>query len=115
MERRHRRSTSKLTYRVSSLVDPSDDATWNTEIKPFAYDDEVSVNAGASTFIAIVANDSVNYNVSGSVSPVKTLTQPSTGSVAVNTALGLNGVQFTAPAGSVRPGHVYVLRAGLIG
>ena len=92
--------TRHFTYRVSSLVDPSTDATWNTDIKPFAYDDEVSVDAASSTFIAIVSNDSVNYDTTGSVSPVKTLTQPSTGSVAVNTALGLNGVVFTAPANS---------------
>jgi prepilin-type N-terminal cleavage/methylation domain-containing protein len=92
--------SKKSTYRLSTLVDPSQDATWNTVLKPFAYDDEVSVDAGTSTYIAIVANDTVIYDTGGSVSPVISLTQPSVGSVAVNTALGVNGVVFTAPSAS---------------
>ena len=48
--------------RMSTLIDPSVDATWNTDVKPFAYDDEAYVQAGESTFIAIVLNDSVTYN-----------------------------------------------------
>lgn len=87
------------THRVTTLVDPSADATWNTAVLPYAYDDEFSVIAGAaSTFHAIVANDTVDYNEAGTVSPVTALTQPAHGSVAVNTALGLNGVVFTPPA-----------------
>lgn len=100
-------STGKHSYRLSSLIDPSEDATWNTAVKPFAYDDEVSVPAGdPGTFFGIVLNDTVEYNASGSVSPVVNLTQPSLGSVSINAGLGLNGVVFTPPADTSKSGTV---------
>lgn len=95
------------TYTLSSLVDPSEDATWNTAVKPFAYDDEFSVSAGGSaTFHGIVLNDTVEYNASGTDSPIFGLTQPSLGSVSINTALGVNGVVFTPPADTTQSGTV---------
>lgn len=95
------------SYRVSSLIDPSEDATWNTALKPYAYDDEFAVSAGAAaTFHAIVLNDSVDYDTGGSTSPIIGLTQPAYGSVAVNTAQGINGVVFTPPADQTRSGTV---------
>lgn len=89
------------TYKVSTLVDPSADATWNTAVVPFAYDDEFSVNAGdPASFHAIVDNDTVDYDVSGSSSPITDLTgtTPSHGTVVKAPAPGINGVMFTPPA-----------------
>jgi len=95
------------SYRLTSLIDPSEDATWNTALTPFAYDDEFSVTAGASpSFHAIVANDSVEYDTSGTTTPIKNLTSPAHGSVAVNPALGINGVVFTPPADTSISGEV---------
>ncbi|MGC4174067.1 type IV pilus modification PilV family protein [Demequina sp.] len=89
------------SYRLSTLIDPTADATWNTVLMPYAYDDEFSVAAGSgTTYHAIVANDSVDYNESGTTSPVKNLSAvspSSAGSVAINTAKGVNGVDYTAP------------------
>ncbi|WP_297082199.1 prepilin-type N-terminal cleavage/methylation domain-containing protein [uncultured Demequina sp.] len=94
-------------YRLSSLIDPSEDATWNTALTPFAYDDEFSVTAGASaSFHAIVANDSVEYDATGTTSPIRELTQPAYGSVAINTALGVNGIVFTPPSDTSLSGVV---------
>lgn len=106
-------STGEHSYRLSSLIDPSEDATWNTAVKPFAYDDETEVAAGAApTFIGVVLNDSVDYNAFGGVSPVITLTQPEDGSgtqmgsVAVVASAGINGVVFTPPADTSKSGTV---------
>jgi len=96
------------TYRVSSLIDPSADATWNTAVEPFAYDDEFSVTAGTpASFHAIVINDSVDYDVSGSTSPIIGLTAPTpnqTGAapgpatVAAGVGAEINGVVFKPPS-----------------
>lgn len=88
------------TYRLTSLADPSTDTVWNTVLKPFAYDDEITVTAGdGPEFFAIVANDQVEYNTEGGVSPVEDLTQPAHGSVHVDVNAGINGVVFTPPTG----------------
>jgi prepilin-type N-terminal cleavage/methylation domain-containing protein len=86
------------SYRLSTLVDPTDDPTWNTELDPFAYDDEASVDAGTTQFIGIVANDTIEYNTEGSTSPIFIKTNPSYGTVATGGTGSLGGVDFTAPA-----------------
>lgn len=59
------------SYRLSTLLDPSPDVMWNTILRPFAYDDEYTLLAGASnSFHAVVANDVVDYNASGTRSPI---------------------------------------------
>lgn len=95
------------TYRLATLVDPSVDPIWNTVLKPFAYDDEVSISAGApAEFFAIVQNDQVEYDTSGSTSPVVDLTQPAYGTVTVGTGSRINGVMFTPPADKSLTGTV---------
>ncbi|ACV08999.1 Ig-like domain-containing protein [Jonesia denitrificans] len=86
------------TYRLATLVDPSIDAVWNTVLKPYAYDDEVSMNAGdGSQFFAVVANDQLDYNPDSAIGPIVDLTQPSPnyGNVSVGTGSQSNGVIFT--------------------
>ncbi|WP_157544506.1 Ig-like domain-containing protein [Jonesia quinghaiensis] len=88
------------TYRLATLIDPSIDAVWNTVLKPYAYDDEVSMNAGdGSQFFAVVANDQLDYNPDSAIGPIVDLTQPTPnyGSVAVGTGSQSNGVIFTPP------------------
>lgn len=86
------------SYRLSTLVDPTDDPTWNTELDPFAYDDEASVDAGTTQFIGIVANDTIEYNTEGSTSPITIKTNPSYGTVVKGGTGSLGGVNFTAPS-----------------
>jgi len=91
------------TYRISTLIDPSADPKWNTALKPFAYDDEFSAEMGSgSSYHAVVANDTVDYNASGNASPVRNLctsTTPSSGATfTINEALGVNGIVFNAPS-----------------
>lgn len=97
--------TQAYTYRMSTLIDPSADATWNTALKPYAYDDEFSAEMGSgSSYHAVVANDTVDYDASGSTSPVRNLCSSTTPSSAatftINTALGVNGIVFNAPSAS---------------
>ncbi|WP_061965919.1 type IV pilus modification PilV family protein [Demequina aurantiaca] len=102
-------SAGENSYRMSSLIDPSEDATWNTAVKPFAYDDEVSISAGSpATPFAVVLNDSVEYNASGSVSPIVSLgsTTPAFGSVSVGSGSSINSVFFTPPGDTTKSGTV---------
>ncbi|WP_084103663.1 prepilin-type N-terminal cleavage/methylation domain-containing protein [Demequina sp. NBRC 110056] len=94
--------SGEQSYRLTSLVDPSGDPTWNTVVGPFAYDDEFSVDANATpSFHAIVSNDTVEYDETGSSSPIRGLSSVSPGgfgaSVGVQTARGIDGVVFDPP------------------
>jgi len=96
--------TKSQTYRLSTLVDPTADATWNTVLLPYAYDDEFSVATGSgTTYHAVVANDAVDYNESGTTSAVKNLsavTPSGGGTVASSNSAGqVGGVLYTAPTG----------------
>lgn len=101
------KSATPRSYRLATLIDPSVDAVWNTVLKPFAYDDEVTISAGdPADFYAIVANDQVEYNSTGSTSPIVDLTQPLHGSVRVGSGPQINGVVYTPPADSSLAGTV---------
>jgi prepilin-type N-terminal cleavage/methylation domain-containing protein len=100
-------SAEPQTYRMATLIDPSVDAVWNTVLKPYAYDDEVTVEAGSSPqFIAVIANDQLEYNTDDAQAPIRNLTQPSHGSVASGSGLQNNGVVYTPPADSSLAGTV---------
>lgn len=87
------------TYSLTTLIDPSIDAIWNTVLKPFAYDDEIIVSAGDPTgYYAIVANDQVDYNETGSVSPIVDLTQPALSRAVVGSGDQIGGILYTPPA-----------------
>ncbi|WP_421733822.1 Ig-like domain-containing protein [Cellulomonas sp.] len=85
------------TYRVSALVDPSNDANWNLTAKPVAYDDALTVVAGsASVYSDILANDVMGAVTSN---PTTIITLPTMGTVSVRASgATMGGVDFTAPA-----------------
>ncbi|MCR6713311.1 MAG: type II secretion system GspH family protein [Demequina sp.] len=100
------------TYRMSTLIDPTADATWNTVLLPYAYDDEFTVAArSGTTYHAVVANDAVDYDESGTTSAIRNLSgvSPSSGgfTVAASSASGqVGGVLFTAPTSGTVSGTV---------
>jgi type II secretory pathway pseudopilin PulG len=102
--------TTPQSYRIASLADPSADAVWNTIIEPFAYDDEYFVTAGRDTseWLWVTANDTLDYDESGNLSPIVNLTQPPSGlgSAAVGTGNRIGGVNYTLPPNTALSGAV---------
>lgn len=101
------------SYRLATLIDPSVDIVWNTVLKPFAYDDEVTISAGdPAEFYAIVANDQVDYNTEGSTSPIVDLTLPKNaggtvyGTAVIGSGDKINGIIYTPPADATLAGTV---------
>lgn len=95
------------SYRLATLIDPSTDVLWNTVLKPYAYDDDLSISAGdPAQFFAIVANDEVEYNTAGTVSPIVDLATPTHGTLAVGTGSRINGVIYTPPTNTKLAGPV---------
>ncbi len=84
------------SYTAATIVDPSEDAVWNTALLPFPYDDEFTVIAGDSTsYHAIVTNDSIDL---GTANPIWNETQPSHGSFTKGTGSSNQGIFFTPPS-----------------
>lgn len=88
--------SGERAYRVSTLIDPSQDPIWNTALITFAYDDEYTIPAGDPWFfMPVLVNDTVEY-VSN---PIRNLTAPSYGSVVSTTLSEVHGVRYTLPPG----------------
>lgn len=86
------------TYQIQSLIDPNTDLKWNNTTRLQAIDDAVSVNAGESVTIDVLANDSV---MELSSNPLTKTSEPMRGGVHVGTALldpATGRFQYEAPS-----------------
>lgn len=53
------------TYRATALIDPSADAYWNTNLKPYPVDDDIVVSAGDTVpnTTAVIGNDDIDQTL----------------------------------------------------
>ncbi|WP_169796274.1 Ig-like domain-containing protein [Sanguibacter suarezii] len=88
--------SGRCTYRLSALIDPSTDASWNLSTKPVAYDDAAKFSAGDPlTMIDVLANDVISTVTSN---PTTILTAPAYGTaVVVSSGLKMGAINYTAP------------------
>ncbi|WP_170207817.1 Ig-like domain-containing protein [Rarobacter incanus] len=51
------------TYRATTLIDPSQDVFWNTNLRPYPVDDKITVSAGDTTptETSVIGNDDIVY------------------------------------------------------
>ncbi|MBO9556535.1 prepilin-type N-terminal cleavage/methylation domain-containing protein [Cellulomonas sp.] len=87
-------------YRVSALVDPTKDASWNLTSKPVAYDDDViTFETGGAAFVSnILANDEPGYVAPG-VNPTSITVNPAFGlAEAVASGSEIGRLKYTPPA-----------------
>ncbi|MEP7763982.1 Ig-like domain-containing protein [Sanguibacter sp. 25GB23B1] len=84
------------TYRLSALIDPTADASWNLSTKPVAYDDAATYTAGgAISMIEVLANDVITTVTSN---PTTILTAPPYGAAAVITSgTKMGAINYTPP------------------
>ena len=84
-------------YRLTGLMDPTKDASWNITTNPVAYDDVIKAVAGTSTITyEILSNDVIGAVTSN---PTILLTNPSMGTASVITSGASMGMlNYTPPA-----------------
>lgn len=84
------------TYRLSALIDPTADASWNLSTKPVAYDDAATYTAGGPlSMIEVLANDVITTVTSN---PTAILTAPPYGAAAVITSgTKMGAINYTPP------------------
>ena len=85
-------SGNQCAYGISTLIDPSQDPTFNASQKPVANADTATTPAGTAVTIGVTANDSGDFALSGAVNIITT---PASGSLSVSN----NIVTFTPTAG----------------
>lgn len=86
--------TGGCEYKVSTLVDPTDDANWNLTAKPVAYDDTISATAGDTT---AMPTDVLVNDVIGAVTanPTTITVPPAFGTATVTTSgSGMGSITF---------------------
>lgn len=86
------------SYRLSTLVDPTKDASWNLSAKPVAYDDDSQWVAGDPADVQHVrANDVIGFVPAG-VNPTTITAAPAIGTAAaVTTGTEIGQIRFTPP------------------
>jgi prepilin-type N-terminal cleavage/methylation domain-containing protein len=92
-------STGLCVYRVSALVDPTKDASWNLTAKPVAYDDDaITFETGGAAFVSnILSNDEPGYVAPG-VNPTTITVNPAFGvAEAVASGAEIGRLKYTPP------------------
>lgn len=88
--------SGKCTYRVSALIDPTADASWNLSTKPVAYDDAAKFTAGGPmTMIDVLANDVISTVTSN---PTTILTPQPHGGAVIPSGTKMGAINYTPPA-----------------
>ncbi|WP_407343034.1 Ig-like domain-containing protein [Pengzhenrongella phosphoraccumulans] len=82
---------STCRYQIASIIDPNSDVEWNNTTRLLAVDDAVAVDAGSSTAIDVLSNDTLMQLASN---PVSIISGPGLGSAVVDTSTGK--VTYTA-------------------
>lgn len=107
--------TESCTYRLTALIDPSNDALWNTNPAPVAYDDSFTVDAGDAstgatpTYFDLLGNDTVTYTASGT--PLEGVSQPPHGEATAGTGDYRAGVFYVPSAKSYSGSDIFTYRA----
>lgn len=105
--------TTLCTYRMSTVLDPSADSSWNLTTKPVAYDDEFKVTVGdpAAPNHQILHNDMIGSYTANPVIALSTPTLGSASTVNSGPASSLGELIYTPPtAASGMTGVTYKLR-----
>lgn len=101
------------SYRLTSLIDPTTDASWNLSAKPVAYDDAATFSAGDPvSMIDILANDVITTVTSNPTAIISPISSPTMGSVSViPSGTKMGAVNYTPPSNYSGPvSFTYKLR-----